>query len=229
MKVLLNFKIAYDNILNIISLNIYSIYLYLNKRLKRRHNKLITREEQKKKRRNEILEAGLDLFIRRGYAATKIVDIAKQVGMSTGLLFHYFQSKEKLYEELIEKGLSNSMSIMNDSEIDPLTFFEVTTNQLLDFIKCKPTFSKYFVLMNQAYYNESAPESVKNMIKDFDIYTPTSQLIKKGQENGSIRDGNPHALAIAFWSAISGIAEQMAKNPEYPCPEAEWIVDILRG
>lgn len=186
------------------------------------------REEQKKKRRNEIIEAGLDLFIRRGYSATKIVDIAKQVGMSTGLLFHYFESKERLYEELIKKGLSDSMSIMNNSEIEPLTFFEVTASQLLDFIKFTPIFSKYFVLINQAYYNDSAPDSVKSMLKDFDIYEPTSQLIKKGQENGTIREGNPYALAIAFWSSISGIAEQIAKNPGYPCPESEWIVDILR-
>ena len=47
-----------------------------------------TRKEQKEKRRQEILLAGLDLFVTKGYAATKITDIAKQAGMSTGLLFH---------------------------------------------------------------------------------------------------------------------------------------------
>ena len=63
------------------------------------------REEQREKRREEILAAGLDLFIRKGYVATKISDIAAQVGMSVGLLFHYFQSKENLYEELIKYGI----------------------------------------------------------------------------------------------------------------------------
>lgn len=53
-----------------------------------------TRDEQKEKRRKEILTAGLDLFIRKGYSATKIKDIAEHVGMSVGLLFHYFESKE---------------------------------------------------------------------------------------------------------------------------------------
>lgn len=52
------------------------------------------REQQKEKRRKEILLAGLDLYIRRGYSATKIKDIADQVGMSTGLLFHYFETKK---------------------------------------------------------------------------------------------------------------------------------------
>ncbi|ERI91409.1 transcriptional regulator, TetR family [Clostridiales bacterium oral taxon 876 str. F0540] len=189
---------------------------------------MVTRKEQKDKRRNEILEAGLDLFIRRGYASTKISDIAKQVGMSVGLLFHYFESKEKLYEELIKNGVTGPMRIMTDSDIEPIVFFETTAKLILGSLKSDAAFPKYFVLMNQAYYNESAPQSVKDMLKGFDIYTPTSHLIKKGQANGTIKEGNSYALAIAYWCAIQGIAEQMAMTPEYPCPEGEWIVDILR-
>ncbi len=187
------------------------------------------RKEQKEARRNEILAAGLDLFIRRGYSSTKINDIAKYVGMSTGLLFHYFESKETLYEELIRNGIAGSMSIMDDSGMDPIAFFEAAAKQIFDTVKSRPISAKYFVLMNHALYNEAAPQSVKNMLKDYDIYTPTSQLIIKGQENGTIRKGNPYALAMAYWSAIQGVAEQIAVNPEYPCPESEWIVDILRN
>lgn len=187
------------------------------------------RKEQKESRRNEILAAGLDLFIRRGYTSTKISDIASQVGMSTGLLFHYFESKEKLYEELIRNGISGPMSIMTDSGREPIAFFMATAKFIFDNIKSSPIIAKYFVLMNHALYNEAAPQNVKNMLKDYDIYTPTSQLIKKGQENGAIRPGNPYALAMAYWCAIQGVAEQMAVNPDYPCPESEWIVDILRG
>lgn len=186
------------------------------------------REEQKDKRKNKILEVALDLFIKKGYSSTKIMDIAKEVGMSTGLLFHYFKSKDNLYEELIKNALSGPNSIMDDRGMEPLTYFEVTTKQLFNFIKEDPTFSKYFVLVNQAYYNDTAPESVKKIINDFDIYTFTSEIIKKGQKSGQLKDGNPYALAIAFWCSINGIAEQLFKNPDYPCPESEWIVDIIR-
>lgn len=63
---------------------------------------------------------------------------------------------------------------------------------------------------------------------DFDIYTFTSEIIEKGQKSGNIKECNPYALAIAFWCAINGIAEQIFKNPNYQCPESEWIVDIIR-
>ncbi|CAA7602382.1 Bacterial regulatory proteins, tetR family [Acididesulfobacillus acetoxydans] len=178
------------------------------------------RERQKEKRREEILAAGLDLFIRKGYAATKINDIAERVGMSTGLLFHYFESKEKLYEALIVLGISVPMSVMAPTEREPLEFFRVTAEQIFHYIRTEPFVAKMFVLMSQAFYNEAAPPSIKELLMGFDIYTPTTLLIQKGQANGTIRQGNSHALAIAYWCAIQGIAEQMALNPDVPCPKA---------
>lgn len=187
------------------------------------------REEQKEKRRKEILASGLDLFIRKGYTATKISDIANRVGMSVGLLFHYFESKEKLYEELITIGISAPMSVMTPTDMEPLQFFECTAKQIFHYIQTESFTAKMFVLMSQVFYNEAAPQSIKDLLLGFDIYTPTTLLIQKGQANGTIREGDPYALAIAYWCAIQGIAEQMAMNPDTPCPESDWIIDIIRG
>lgn len=186
------------------------------------------REEQKEKRREEILAAGLDIFIRKGYASTKISDIAQQVGMSVGLLFHYFKSKENLYEELITIGISGPMSVMAPTDMEPINFFESAVEQIFHYVQTESFTAKMFVLMGQAFYNEAAPQSIKDKLRSFDIYTPTTLLIQKGQVNGTIREGDPYALAIAFWCAIQGIAEQIALNPATPCPESDWIIDIIR-
>ena len=45
----------------------------------------------------------LTLFVERGYYDTKITDIAAAVPMSTGLMFHYFESKEELLLELVKR------------------------------------------------------------------------------------------------------------------------------
>jgi AcrR family transcriptional regulator len=186
------------------------------------------REVQKEERREKILAAGLDLFIRKGYSATKIKDIAEHVGMSVGLLFHYFKSKEMLYEELIKYGISGPMSTMAPTDLQPLEFFEVTAEKIFHYIQTEPFIAKMFVLMSQAYYNEAAPQSIKDLLHGFGIYTPTTLLIQKGQSNGTIREGDPYALSIAYWCAIHGVAEQLALNPDTPCPKSAWIVDIIR-
>lgn len=187
-----------------------------------------SRAEQKEKRRQKILEAGLDLFIRKGYAATKITDIANQVGMSTGLLFHYFESKEKLYEALIRFGVSGPQAFMPDSAAEPIAFFEKAAEQILYFIKSEPFVAKMFVLMGQAACNEAISPAVRELLTQADIMTPSIPLIEAGQKNKTIREGDPHALSIAYWSAIQGIAETVALRPGSPCPEPDWIIDILR-
>jgi AcrR family transcriptional regulator len=186
------------------------------------------RVEQKEKRRQEILVVGLDLFIRKGFAAAKISDIAKEVGMSVGLLFHYFESKEKLYEELIKIGMSGPEMIMSFNKSDALHFFQTAAKQILQFAVEDPFVAKMFLLISQAEYSDAAPESVKKMLQQNDSYEQSVLLIKKGQEEGTIRQGNPIALAVAYWAAIQGVCASLALDPHIPCPESEWIIDIIR-
>ena len=156
------------------------------------------REEQKEKRRMDILFAGLDLFVRKGYAATKISDIATAVTMSTGLLFHYFESKEKLYEELVKMGLQGTQMAMQIEFDEPLNFFEQSANFIFANIKEQPITAKMFVLMAQAQRNDGVPETVRQIATQVSNIEQTVELIKKGQENNTIRQGNPLALANAF-------------------------------
>lgn len=189
---------------------------------------MTTRIEQKEKRRKEILAIGLDLFINRGYAATKISDIAKRANMSMGLLFHYFKSKEHLYEELVRIGVSGPELVMSGDKSDPLAFFETAADQIFRYANEDPATAKMFVLMKQAMYNDAAPDSVKNMLKEVNTIIDTAALMEEGQQNGTIREGNPAALSLAFWAAIQGVCEELALNPDAPCPESDWIVDMIR-
>ena len=187
------------------------------------------RAEQKEKRREEIISAALDLFVRKGYAATKIQDIAGAAGMSVGLLFHYFGSKEKLYEELIRIGASSPQSFLGSIEGEPLVFFKTIAGEFFRLLKTEPFVAKLFVFMKQTQYNDAAPESVKKLLIGYDITALLIKKIKEGQRNGTIKKGAPLALALAFWKAVAGIAEHIALTPDDPIPESEWIVDILRA
>ena len=189
---------------------------------------MVSRAEQRELRRQEIIAVGLDLFVRKGYAATRIQDIAEEAGMSTGLLFHYFESKEKLYEELIQLGISGPQSVMPPAGIEPITYFETVAAGILCLLSTSIHTAKLFVLMNHALQSEVMPPAVQGLFKQLDTITPSISLIQAGQENKTIRDGDPYALSVAFWSAINGIAEFMALVPDAPCPKPEWLVDIIR-
>jgi AcrR family transcriptional regulator len=52
-------------------------------------------------RRNEILEATCQVVIDRGFAATRVSDVASRLGVSTGLIHYHFDSKELLLAEAL--------------------------------------------------------------------------------------------------------------------------------
>ena len=60
-------------------------------------------EEKRGETKALLVETALRLFFRKGYDATAIRDIAKEAGVSLGLLYNYFESKEALLREIFHR------------------------------------------------------------------------------------------------------------------------------
>ncbi|WP_371324074.1 TetR/AcrR family transcriptional regulator [Dechloromonas sp. ZY10] len=63
------------------------------------------RKRRKEARPAELLAAALDLFVARGFAATRLEDVAAQAGVSKGTLYLYFENKEALFKAVIREGI----------------------------------------------------------------------------------------------------------------------------
>jgi TetR/AcrR family transcriptional regulator len=63
------------------------------------------RERRKQDRPGELLEAALDLFVEKGYAATRVEEVAARAGVSKGTLFLYFPSKEDLFKAVVRHNV----------------------------------------------------------------------------------------------------------------------------
>lgn len=61
----------------------------------------LTRAEQKALRPMQILDAAFEEFVRSGFAGTRVEDIADRVGVTKGTVYVYFETKEKLFEAMI--------------------------------------------------------------------------------------------------------------------------------
>jgi len=64
-------------------------------------------EEIRKSSKEKILKVALELFAKKGYHATSISKIAQRAKISKGLMYNYFASKEKLLDEIIQKGFNS--------------------------------------------------------------------------------------------------------------------------
>ena len=66
----------------------------------------VKRERRKEARPGELLDAALDLFVEKGFAATRAEEVAARAGVSKGTLFLYFQSKEELFKAVVREHIS---------------------------------------------------------------------------------------------------------------------------
>jgi len=57
-------------------------------------------------RKQEILDAAVHVFAKKGYEKTSITDIAKEIGISQGLCYRYYASKEEIYDAALDKYAS---------------------------------------------------------------------------------------------------------------------------
>jgi len=66
---------------------------------------LARRERRKEARPGELLDAALDLFVEKGFAATRSEEVAARAGVSKGTLFLYFPSKEELFKAVVRENM----------------------------------------------------------------------------------------------------------------------------
>lgn len=72
---------------------------------------------RKQARPGELLAAALDLFVEKGYAATRVEAVAHRAGVSKGTLFLYFASKDELFKAVVRENISGRFPQWSD-ELD---------------------------------------------------------------------------------------------------------------
>lgn len=118
-------------------------------------------EEIRKKRKTHIMDVALDLFASEGYGHVSIAMLAKKAGISKGLMYNYFESKEALLKALINTGLEEIMAFFDPNHDGVLTkdefkLFVQKTFQMMH--EKRDYFMKFFGLMIQP--------NVKNFIRE---------------------------------------------------------------
>lgn len=96
-------------------------------------------QRRKEDRPAEIAEAAMHTFADKGYAATKVEEVAKRAGVSKGLLYLYFKTKEELFKAVVRNFVTPHLdSLVDITESSDLSATEFLRGPFLDFAKTIP-------------------------------------------------------------------------------------------
>ncbi len=193
------------------------------------------RARRKEARPGEIVAAALELFAERGFAATKLEDVAARAGIAKGTIYLYFPTKEELFRAVLREGwLPNldqaeaMVAAHTGSTADLLRKLAVHVTRILDspllaIPKLILTELGNFPALTRLYLEEVAPRAMGFM----------AGVIARGMERGEFRRMDVASVVPLFGAPflmMALIKQSLGRHAEIPFDPAKVIaahLDIL--
>jgi AcrR family transcriptional regulator len=176
-------------------------------------------------RREQMLHAALEVISARGYADTRIADVAERAGVSPALVIYYFKTKDQLLTEAIR--------YYED------TWYAVGQNRLASLTSAAARIEEFVAM---SCLSEAEPEPASSWALWLDFWAQAARngevasvrqksderwrdviasLVREGQEAGEFREVDADSFAIYLSTMLDGLTIQIALNDP--------VVDPVRG
>ncbi|TAJ98729.1 MAG: TetR/AcrR family transcriptional regulator [Candidatus Manganitrophaceae bacterium] len=162
-----------------------------------------SRSGKAERRRKELLQVSLRLFSENGYDATSIRDIAREAGVTEGLLYHYFKGKKDLLKTIVQESVCDGVVFEQLDQIDLLPMEEAVCRigtHLLENLKNKKEIFK-LMLSEARLFEEDNDHFIPKLIYQNSMLR-FGAFLKKRMERGEIREMDPVLLARQFSGSL---------------------------
>lgn len=157
------------------------------------------------KTKDLIFKSAIKIFSESGYRGATMDDIAINAGLAKGTLYYHFNSKEEIFNFIVEEGikiLQSQVTEIQKMNIDPIEKLVKICRIQLTFLDKYTDFFK--VVMSQLWGTENRQNELRhkigNYIKEIEVN------VKNAMENGEIEKGNTELIAFQFFGSLCSSA-----------------------
>lgn len=188
------------------------------------------REQYLQERREEIVDAAIQVFDRKGFVGATVADIASGAGISKGTIYLYFESKEQIFT-----------AILNERSFVPILADLVVENQPLEVVlrNIAESFLRYMethlslvriAMSDSARFPEHARQVYQESVLKGNLIL--ADFLEKRSEAGLIRPlENPFLTARAFMGMVMFhvLTQEILSGKDItPIEQKTWITEIIR-
>jgi AcrR family transcriptional regulator len=168
-------------------------------------------------KRRKILDAAIRVFARQGFHSARVSDIAAEAGVAYGLVYHYFDSKDQMLNELFTERWSLLLEAIRqaDAELEsPREKLEAAAGFIIESYKHDPELMKVIIVEVTRAANSFGRTHLPEIR---DAYDAIAKIVADAQSAGEFRDDvEPDFAAMLFYGAI----EQLLTG---------WIFEVVPG
>lgn len=199
-----------------------------------KHN--MTRQRPDEWRKQQIRAAATRCFVRRGFAATRLLDIAREAGLSKGGVYFHYAAKDALFRDILDNQVRNlerrwSFDPVSDKPADRTLYRLVVAH--LRTLEDEPEETRlHHLVLGMAPQDASFRETLDESFRVMRVLY--AGVIERGISSGVFRDLEPDRAADCVLAMVQGLAAQSSVDPEGKLPmspeeAAQTIMRMLCG
>jgi len=184
-------------------------------------------------RRAEILAIAAEIFARKGFQNTTVREIAEASGILSGSLYHHFESKEAILDEILTdliRGMVTDFACIADAGDAPTTTLRnLVRHQFEVLVENRAAIT---TAINDAYYLRQMPRFRHLHEQDVAIADSWIRTLQAGIADGSFRaDLDPHLLWAFIRGAVWGTVQMEARRSSATTEELAdaYLATLLGG
>jgi AcrR family transcriptional regulator len=150
-------------------------------------------------------------------------DLATHAGISVGLLYRHYKTKDELYDFLVDEAiLEHEQMITRMENLSPSEAINILADDIVDELSKGYEFSQYMGVMLQKPSNKQKQAYEK-------LIMAIAKIIEQGQESKVFVNGNPLQLAQFLVSTFQGLSStQLLLKDQFILPMAAQIISFLK-
>jgi TetR/AcrR family fatty acid metabolism transcriptional regulator len=168
-------------------------------------------------RRRQILDAAIRVFARQGFHACRVSDIAREAGVAYGLVYHYFDSKEQVLNELFVERWSLLLAAIEEIDsraIPPREKLDAVAGFIIESYRHDPELMKVIIVEVTRAANSFGRTHLPEIRQAYDLI---ARIVRGAQADGAFRaDVDPDFASMWFYGAI----EQLLSG---------WVFELIPG
>jgi AcrR family transcriptional regulator len=168
-------------------------------------------------RREQIVQAAMRVFARKGFMRASNKNIAAEAGITPGLIYHYFKSKEALLEAVI--GSYSPIQVIRENPEQmlaqpPETFLRFIITQMLMMVESETFLQLIRVFLPEVIHNPNLSPAGLTTLQEVTHFLESYLAVK--MERGELRQADPGLTAHVLYGTIMGLVlrRQVMRDPE---------------
>jgi TetR/AcrR family transcriptional regulator, fatty acid metabolism regulator protein len=168
-------------------------------------------------KRRKILDAAIRVFARQGFHSARVSDVAAEAGVAYGLVYHYFDSKDQMLNELFTERWSLLLDAIREADAErdsPREKLEAAAGFIIESYKHDPELMKVIIVEVTRAANSFGRTHLPEIREAYD---QIAKIVADAHAAGEFReDVEPDFAAMLFYGAI----EQLLTG---------WIFEVVPG